>query len=260
MAIKIAFANLKGGVGKTVSATSVASILEKKGYRVLMVDCDPQRNTTAVYRAVVDGVPTMYDIIFSGYTAEQCIQVTEFGHIIPNDVMLINVDGKITPSPNMYKYIKKALQPIEDKYDFILFDTPPYRGILLGNVLMTCRYIITPTECELFSIQGLYDFYETIREFQEDNDGLRILGLLKVKHKKNQKLTKDLEERILPEHAAKMDTKVFQTSIRESVKLKESVMLRTKITEYAPGSTVEVDYSAFVDELLEEVKKDGGNK
>lgn len=257
MAIKIAFSNLKGGVGKTVSATTVASILEERGYGVLAVDCDPQRNTSAVYNARLDGVPTMYDIIFSKYTAEQCIQRTKYGEIIPNDKELINADGQIKPSPGMYKYIKKAIQTVENRYDFIIFDTPPYRGILLGNALMASDYVICPLELELFGIQGLIDFYETIKEFQEDNEKLSILGLLKVKYKKNQNLTKDIEETLLPQYAQKMGTKVFRSTIRESVKLKESIILRQKLSAYASGSTVEIDYNAFVDELLEEVKKDG---
>lgn len=260
MAIKIAFANLKGGVGKTVTATSVASILENKGYRVLCCDCDPQRNASAVYRAKVEQVPTMYDIIFSGYTASQCIQRTSFGDIIPNDPNLINVDGQIKPSPGMYKHLKKSLLEVETEYDFIIFDTTPYAGFLLGNVLMCCDYVVVPLECELFGIQGLFDFNDVIKEFQEDNQNLKILGLLKVKYKKKQKLTRDLEESILPQYAAQIGTKVFQSTIRESVKLKESVMLRLRLFDHAKGSTVETDYNVFVDELLKEVKKYGRNK
>lgn len=253
MAKKIAFTNLKGGVGKTVSATVVASILGDRGYKVLMVDCDPQRNSTAVYKAQVEGQPTMYDIFFSGYTAKECIQHTEFGDIIPNDPMLINADGKISPSVGMYRYIKKALKEIEDDYDFIIFDTPPYRGILLGNVLLCTDGVVVPTECELFGLQGLADLNETIQEFKEDNEDLKIYGLLKVKYKKNQKLTKELEEEVLPSYAKQMGTKIFSTTIRESVKCKEAILLRMKLSEYAHGSTVEVDYNAFVDELLKEI-------
>ena len=256
MAVKIAFANLKGGVGKTVSATAVASILENRGFRVLMVDCDPQRNTSAVYKAKMENVPTMYDIIFSNFTAEQCIQTTSFGDIIPNDVALINADGRVTPGPGMYKHVKKALQCIEDKYDFILFDTPPYRGILLGNILYCSTYLIVPIEQELFGIQGLLDFYDTVQEFQEDNEKLKIMGLLRVKYKKNQRLTRDIEESILPKYAAQMNTKIFNTTIRESVKMKEAIMLREKISDYAKGSTVDVDYNNFVDEMLTTIAYD----
>lgn len=254
MAIKIALANIKGGIGKSTSSLNIADQLMVRGYKVLMVDCDPQRNTTAVYRAQTEGVPTLYDVIFAGYTAEQCIQHTEYGDIIPNDNELKNVDSQVKPGPGMYKYLKKLLAPIEDQYDFIIFDTPPRSGILLGNVLMVTDYVIIPVECELFGVQGLYDFYEPFVEFQEDNENLKILGILKVKYKGHQNLTKDLEEAVLPQYAEGMKTKVLKTTIRESVKCKEATTGRVRLSSYAPKSTVAMDYSALVDEILSEVK------
>ena len=219
-----------------------------------MVDFDPQRNTTAVYRAATANVPTMYDIIFSNYKAEDCIQHTEYGDIIPNDVLLKNADGSIKQGPGMYKIIKKALVSIEDQYDYIIFDTPPHDGILLGNALMAADGVIVPIECDLFGIQGLYDFYSTLKEFQDDNEKLRILGVLKVKYKKNQNLTKDLEEKTLPKYASDMSTKIFKTAIRESVKCKEAITGRMRLSKYAPGSTVESDFSDLTDEVLKEVE------
>jgi chromosome partitioning protein len=193
----------------------------------------------------------------SGYTVKQCIQTTSFGTICPSDDSLYGVDSQIRAHPGIYKYIKKAIQDIESEYDFIIFDTPPVFGLIVGNVLMCCDYVVVPLECELFGVQGLFDFNNIIKEFQEDNPKLKILGLLKVKYKKNQKLTKDLEENVLPQYAAKIGTKIFKSTIRESVKLKESVMLRMRLFDHARGSTVESDYNTFVDELLEEVKADG---
>lgn len=257
MATKIAFANFKGGVGKTVSATSVASILDSKGYKTLLIDCDPQRNASSVYSCKVDGVPTLYDVIASGYTIRQCIQKTSFGEICPSDDGLYGIDSQIRAHPGIYRYIKKALSEVEAEYDFIVFDTPPVFGLVVGNVLMCCDYVIVPLECELFGVQGLLDFNNMISEFQEDNPNLKILGLLRVKHKKKQKLTRDVEENVLPKYASQIGTKIFKSTIRESVKLKESIMLRMRLSDHARGSTVESDYRAFVDELLMEVKTRG---
>ena len=219
-----------------------------------MVDCDPQRNTTAVYRAQTEGVPTMYDILFAGYTAEQTIQHTSYGDIIPNDEELKNADSQVKPGPGMYKHLKKTLAAVENMYDYIIFDTPPHNGVLLGNVLMACDGVVIPVECDLFGVQGLYDLHHTLQEFQEDNTTLRILGILKVKYKRNQNLTKDLEENTLPKYAENMGTKVFKTAIRESVKCKEAITGRVRLSEYAPKSTVETDYSALTDEILMEVE------
>lgn len=255
MAFKIAAANIKGGIGKSSLSLNLADQLIKRGKRVLMVDFDPQRNTTSVYRATTENVPTMYDIIFAGFKAEQCIQNTEYGDIIPNDAELRNADSMVKPGPGMYKHIKKTLAAVEDKYDYIIFDTPPHNGILLGNALMAADGVIVPIECDLFGIQGLYDFYNTLKEFQEDNESLRILGILRVKYKKNQNLTRDLEEKMLPKYASEMGTKIFKTAIRESVKCKEAITGRVRLSQYAPKSTVECDFSDLTDEILMEVEK-----
>lgn len=259
MAIKIAFSNLKGGVGKTVSSTVVTSILAQRGFKVLLVDCDPQKNSSITFKSRSEGIPTLYDILFSGYSAEKCIQKTEIGEIIASDEMLKNADTRMPPGPGMYKHLKKALINVDDDYDFIIFDTPPAVGLLLGNVLMTVDYVICPLECELFCISGLFDFADAVYEFQEDNKKLKILGILRVKYKRREKLTQELDDEVLPEYAKKIGTKIFNTTIRESVKMKEAILLRKTLMEHASGSTVAVDYNNFVDELLEEVRNDGGN-
>lgn len=251
MATKIAIANQKGGVGKTTTALALADGLKRIGERVLLIDTDPQRNSTRVYGAETDGVATLYDIIFSGYSAEDCIQHTDYGDIIASDEQLQNADTQVKPSPKMYKYIKTALREAEKQYDYIIFDTPPRTGILLGNVLEATEEVIIPITCDVFGIQGLMDFYETVKEYQEDNDKLNILGLLKIKYKGRQSLTRDIEENLLPEYAKKMNTKVFRTAIRESVKCQEAQTLRQSLFEYAPKSTTAIDYNTLIDEIME---------
>lgn len=253
MAIKIGFANRKGGIGKSTSTLAVAADLQNRGYKVLTVDCDPQRNTTSCYKAQTDGVATLYDIFFADYGAADCIQHTDYGDIIAGDEQLQNADTQIKPGPKMYKYIKNALKPIEKQYDFILFDTPPHAGILLGNMLEATEWLIVPCTCDSFGMVGISDFYETIKEYQEDNDSLKIMGLLIIKYKGRQNLTRNIEDNLLPELAGKMDTKVFDTRIRESVKCQEAQTLRQSIFEYAPKCTTAIDYHTLVDEILKEV-------
>ena len=196
MAVKIAIANQKGGVGKTTTALALADGLRIRGKSVLLIDTDPQRNSTMVYGAKTEDVATLYDIIFAGYTAEQCIQATDHGDIIASDEQLQSADTQIKPSPKMYKYLKSALKTADKKYDYIIFDTPPRTGILLGNVLEAAEYVIIPITCDIFGIQGLMDFYQTVKEYQDDNEILSIMGLLKIKYKGRQSLTRDIEERL----------------------------------------------------------------
>lgn len=253
-AIQIGIANQKGGIGKSTTALALAAGLKRRGYKVLMVDTDPQRNTTNVYKAKTDGVATLYDIFFAGYSAADCIQHTDYGDIIASDENLQNADTQVAPGPKMYRYIKNAVKPVLDVYNYIIYDTMPHTGILLGNVLETCDDIIIPVTCDMFGVQGIVDFYGTVKEYQEDNDRLKILGLLIIKYKGRQNLTKDIEDNLLPEYASQMNTKVFQTRIRESVKCQEAQTLRQSIFDYAPASTTAIDYDALIDEILKEEK------
>lgn len=250
MAIKIGIANMKGGIGKSTTALALAAGLKKRGFRVLMIDTDPQRNTTNVYRAKTDKVATLYDIIFASYSAADCIQHTDYGDIIASDDALQNADTQIKPGPGMYKHISKSIRDIDDDYDFIIFDTMPHVGVLLGNVLMASQYIITPVTCDAFGVQGILDFYSLVSEYQEANEGLKMLGLLIIKYKGRQSLTKDVEDNLLPDYAKKMGTRLFSTRIRESVKCQEAQTVRQSLYDYAPGCTTAKDYNAFIDEVL----------
>lgn len=253
MATKIAIANRKGGIGKSTTALALAAGLINRDFKVLMVDTDPQRNTTNVYGGKTEDTATLYDIIFAGYKAADCIQQTDYGDIIASDENLQNADTQIKPGPSMYKYIKNAVKEVEDDYDFIIYDTPPHAGILLGNVLMSCQYLIVPCTCDSFGIQGIMDFYNMVREYQEDNEQLSILGLLIIKYKGKQNLTKDIELKTLPEMAELMHTKVFETRIRESVKCQEAQTLSASLFDYAQNCTTAIDYNALIEEILKEV-------
>lgn len=255
MAYKIAICNIKGGCGKTSTAINLADQLMARGKRVLLVDTDTQRNATVAYGAEYKGVATLDDIFKGGLMASDCIQTTGFGDIIAGDDALVDADTSIKPGPKMYKYLQKALAGIEDKYDYIIIDTPPRFGILLGNALECVDGVIIPSEVDIFGIQGLSDVFGIVEEFKEDNENLRVLGILKVKYKKAQKLSNDVETNILPEYAKTYNTKVFKTCIREGVKLREAQALQVRLTEYQKYSNPALDYSLFTDELLKEIEK-----
>lgn len=251
----IGITNKKGGIGKTTTALALSTNLSKLGYKVLTIDTDPQRNLSKVFNAKSENVATLYDILCANYKAEQCIQNTILGDIIAGDSNLTNADTLIAPSPRMYKFLKKSLSNIIDTYDYIIIDTPPHAGIILGNVLTSCDYVITPITCDLFGIQGLIDFYNIIEEYKEDNEKLSMLGILIIKYKERQNLTKDIEDNILSIYAQEMKTNIFNTKIRECVKCQEAQTLRKSIYDHAPNCTTAIDYDLLTKEILKLINK-----
>lgn len=253
MAYSLAFCNIKGGSCKTTSSINLADQLMRRGYRVLLVDTDPQRNATTTYGAEYLGVPTLDDIFKQGFTAKQCIQHTAFGDIVAGDVSLIDADTSIKTGPKMYKYIKNAFKEVEGEYDFIIFDTPPKFGVLMGNVLEYVNGVICPVKCDLYGVQGLDDFVEIVEEFQEDNENLKVLGLLKVLYKPRLNLTRNVEEGVLQDFANKLNTKIYKTGIRESTACAEAESMQLRLTKYKPYSTTGLDYEYFTKEFLEDL-------
>ncbi len=255
MAIKIAIANHKGGIGKTTTAICVAAELSRRKERVLIVDTDPQRNVSNVYNASIKNTATLADIMYADEKAEECIQKTQIGDIIASDPDLKTADTKIPVDTNRFYHLSDSMSGIEEDYDYIILDTPPGNGVLLGNVLSYADYIIIPVTCDFFGIQGLTDFNKTVNEYKKRiNKNLSIAGILRVKYKGRQTLTRDVEEKILPEFAKQIDTILFKSTIRESVKCQEAQTLKKSLFDYAPYCTTALDYEDFVDELLDTIK------
>lgn len=250
MTIQIAIANQKGGVGKTTTALALADQLQVRGKRVLLIDCDPQRNSSTVYRAKIDNTATLYDIMMSDYKASQCIQHTDYGDIIACDTMLRNADTEVKGGRSKYTRLQKAVNGVLSNYDFVIYDTPPHSGILLENVLMATDYLVCPIQCDSYSIHGIQDFRETISEYFDENPRLKILGLLKNRYKGRQSLTRSLEEETLPLIAEQIGTTVFKATIRDSVKSAEAAALGIPLSKYKEAKAIAEDYGQLTDEIL----------
>ena len=255
---KIAISNQKGGIGKTTTAIELFSGLKRKGYKVLMIDSDPQRSTTGVFGAKIEGSATLADMLYSGEDALECIQTTEMGEIIASDLILSEADTKIPADADRFYHLADTCGKLEGKYDYIIFDTPPGNGVLLGNVLSYVDYVIMPVTCDKFGVQGMMDFNNSLEKYKKRiNPRLRILGILKIKYKGRQSLTRDLEDNLLPAQAEEMNTKIFNTKIRESVKCQEAQALGKSVMDYEPTCTTSIDYTTFVEEFLREAKNNG---
>lgn len=247
MAEIIAIANQKGGIGKTTTALALADMLNMSGKKTLYVDLDPQCNGTHNYRAKVDGVGTLYDLLINGDT--DCIQTTDRGDIIAGDPLLKDA-GKMIDGASANFRLKKGLETIKSDYLYVILDTPPALSILLTNALTAADRVIIPLITDLFGLQGLTQLHDTIAEVIEfTNPKLTVDGLLLVKYNERTNLTKEISE-YLPQYTKLMNTKIYETKIRESVKTQEAQTARESLFTWAPTSTTATDYRNLLQEVI----------
>ncbi len=253
MAVRIAVANQKGGVGKTTTSICVAQELIRRGYNVLFIDCDAQCNSTGFYEAKVKDQATLIDILCDDEPAENCVQNTEKGDIIASDPQLANAENLVQVDERRFTHLKRSCRSVDDKYDYIIIDTPPSIGVALKNVLAYTDYVIIPVEETGWSMTGLMDFAKALDLARDNNEKLKVAGILTVKAKERTK--KAARMGALAESIAKeLKTKRFKTTIRESVSCAEALTeYFVPLHIYAEHSTTYRDYDAFVDELLEEI-------
>ena len=250
----ITIANQKGGVGKTTTATALASLLHEKGYKTLLIDADQQCNSTDTYKAKVEGVATLYDILLEEDAAEaiEAVQVTENGHIVAGDPLLREADQKLKDDLEGRFKLQEALEGLKE-YEYILIDTAPSMGEVLYSCLIASDCVIIPVTADRYSLQGLQQLNKTLNGIKKRyNRGLQIAGLLLTKFNSRTLLAKETKE-ALEAIAKEMNTKLFQTTIRNSTKAQEAQAMRTALNKYAPNCTTALDYKAFVDELLKEI-------
>ena len=251
MAVKIVFANHKGGVGKSTTSICVAQELIRREYKVLFIDGDRQGNASKFYRASFENQATLIDILAADVPAEECIQHTERGDIIAFDEQLENADTIVRSDELRFLHLKRSCKALEDMYDYIIIDTPPAIDVVTKNALAYSDYVVVPTDESGWSIEGIMHFSKAVSMAQETtNPNLKIAGVLIVKGKTFKKSQRALEncEKICDA----LHTITFKTVIRESAACQEALTeYGVPLREYAPHGTTTLDYDYFVDELQE---------
>lgn len=252
MAQIITIANQKGGVGKTATANALTDYLKKEGYNTLMVDTDPQCNTSALYDAKIEKQATLYDLLTKDAHVHEAIQNTSYGDIIACDPQLAKADAILLDYGREY-ILREAIEPIKEKYDFIFFDTSPSLGVLLFNALVASDGVIIPICADSDSLQGIINLSNTINAVQKhSNRELKILGLLVTMLFSNTTLSKDIINEALPKIEKATNSKAYKTKIRYTTKVKEAKAKKVSLYEYAPDCTAALDYSEIAKEIIRE--------
>ena len=250
MATIFVVANQKGGIGKSTTATNLAGILGKKA-KTLLIDADPQGNSTSTYNAKIDDVATLYDVIIDSekLPITEAIQHTENGDIVASDPLLTKAEKMLDGDLEGFYRLKDALEGL-DGYKYIIIDTAPSLNIILYNCLIAADKVIIPVTADSYAIQGIQQLYDTIMSVKKrQNKDLTIAGLLLVKYQGRSNLERETRDNI-EKTARQMGTKLFKTVIRECVKTKEAQECKKLLIDYAPKCNTCLDYIDFAKEVV----------
>ena len=236
MARTICVCNQKGGVGKTTSAVNLSSALALDGVRVLLVDLDPQANATGGLGVEKKGVErSIYQALLEGLPVAELTRETRISnlHLLPSQVALSGAEVELVGLPDREKRLREALNPVRERYDLILIDSPPSLGLLTVNALTAADGVFIPMQCEYYALEGLSQLLETVKMVRSGlNPGLVIEGILLTMADFRTKLTTD----VIGEVRRFFGSKVYDVVIPRSVRLSEAPSRGLPIELYDPAS------------------------
>ena len=249
----IAFANQKGGVGKTTSAINIAAALGIAGKKTLLIDCDPQGNASSGVSVRKNQIKTtVYDVLIGRCRAADALIRTEYQNlsVIPAGMDLAAAELELADVENRQNRLKEPLSEIAGDFDYILIDCPPSLGMLTINALTAADGVIIPMQCEYFSLEGLSQIMMTIKQVKKlYNPSLSLTGILVTMY--NGRLNLSLQ--VLDELKKHYADKLFSIAITRNVRLSEAPSYGAPIQyydKYAKGSS---DYDKIAEELMKRI-------
>jgi chromosome partitioning protein len=247
----VAIANQKGGVGKTTTAINLAAALALRGRRTLLIDLDPQANSTMSFLDMSEVTRSVYDAVAEpAFALRDVVLATPVANLFvaPSRIALAKLEAKLVGEMDAHFRLKDKLEPILSEYPNVVIDCPPTLGLLTVNALVAATHLLIPIQSSYFALEGTDDLLETIEKVRaRPNPALRILGVVITMHDKRTALARDIRTQIQKVFGGK----VFKTVITKSVRLEESPAYKESIFTFAPESTGATEYYRLCEEVID---------
>ncbi len=247
----VAIANQKGGVGKTTTAINLSAALALRRKRTLLIDLDPQANSTMSFLEARQLERSVYDALAEPGCSLADVVVkspVENLWVAPARIALAKLEAKLVGELDAHFHLKDKLDGVRSSYDHMVIDCPPTLGLLTVNALVAATHLLVPIQSSYFALEGTDDLLETVEKVRSRaNPALRLLGVLITMHDKRTSLARDIKGQIQTVFGAK----VFRTVITKSVRLEESPADKESIFSFAPDSSGATEYYRLCEEVID---------
>ena len=246
----ISISNQKGGVGKTTTAVNIAAFIAEKGYRVLLIDIDPQANAGYGLSMHVEEIDkTIYEVLIGEIAIEDAIYQTSLNNlfIVPSNIHLAGAQVDLLEIEEKEFILRKVIRNIKEDYDYILIDCPPSLGILTLNSLVAADSVMIPLQCEYYSLEGLSQLLKIIAMVQDRlNRNLKLEGVVLTMYDSRT----NLSQQVVSDVREHFKDKVFETVVPRNVKLSEAPSFGKPIGLYDRNCAGSISYEKLSEEVL----------